>query len=126
MERHRVTGEANGISWDLRQRAQRQHADGLQELVARGELDGAPIGRGTILLQADVQGIYSAFSDGPLGAAAFLAQCARIFTLRVPVDLAGFPCLDDGPFYRGEGRLVNLPHWQCRDLDELGAWFRQD
>jgi hypothetical protein len=93
----------------------------IHELVSRGELDGNPIGKGTILLQADVQGIYSAFSDGPLGAAAFLATCVQnqIF------DLAGFPSTDDGPFYRGEGRLVNVPHWQCRDLDELGAWFMQ-
>jgi hypothetical protein len=97
----------------------------LQELVSRGELDGAPVGQGTILLQADVQGIYSAFSDGPLGTAAFLAPCVRIFTLLLPVDLAGCPCADDGPFYRGEGRIVNVPYWQCRDLDELGLWFMQ-
>lgn len=97
----------------------------LRELVSRGELDGDPVGQATILLQADVQGIYSAFSNGPLGAAAFLAPCVRIFTLRVPVDLAGAPCADGGPFYRGEGRLVNGPHWQCRHLDELGVWFMQ-
>jgi len=97
----------------------------LRELVSSGQLDGDPIGRENILLQADVHGIYSSLSGGPLGAAAFFAPCVRIFTLRVPVDLAGFPCADDGPFYRGEGRLVNVPHWECRDVDELCAWFRQ-
>lgn len=97
----------------------------LRELVSRGQLDGDPTGRENILLQAEVQGIYSSLSGGPLGAAAFGAPCVRIYTLRVPVDLAGLPCADDGPFFRGEGRLVNLPHWQCRDVEELCAWFRQ-
>ena len=97
----------------------------LNELVWRGELDGDPVARESVLLQADVPGIYSAFSDGPLGTAAFSTPCVRIYTLRVPVDLAGVPCADDGPFYRGEGRVDNLPHWQFKDLEELGVWFKQ-
>ena len=28
-------------------------------------------------------------------------------------------------FYRGEGRLKNLPHWSCRYFDELIAWFKE-
>jgi hypothetical protein len=99
--------------------------DALQELVRRGELDGDPVVRERTLLQADDEAIYSAFSDGPLETAAFLAPCVRIFTLRVPVDLAGVPCMDDGPFYRGEGRLINMPHWVCRDVGELGSRFMQ-
>jgi hypothetical protein len=97
----------------------------LHELLQRGELNGDPVARGTTLLQADVQGIYSAFTDGPLRQAAFLASCVRIFTLQVPVDMAGVVSVDEAPFYRGEGRLANAPLWQCQNVDELSAWFMQ-
>jgi hypothetical protein len=97
----------------------------LSDLVARGNLDGDHVAQATILLQAEVGNIYSAFSDGPLGTAAFLTTCIRIFTLRLLVDLTGVSCVNDMQFYRGEGRLENLPHWRCRDMNELTAWFKK-
>ena len=95
----------------------------LHRMVREGEIQGNPVGLESILLQADVHGIYSSFADGPLKESAFVVRCVRIYTLKVPIDLAGVPCADDGPFYRGEGRLVNLPHWRCESVDELGLWF---
>lgn len=97
----------------------------LNDLVARGDLGGDPVARATIRLQAEVGNIYSAFSDGPLGTAVFPATCIRVYTLRLLVDLKGVSCANDVQFYRGEGRLENLPHWRCRDMNELTAWFKK-
>ena len=97
----------------------------LDELLRRGDLGGDPILPDSTALQADVEGIYSAFANGSLSQKAFLAPCIRIF----PQGLFGFypgsPSFVDAVFYRGEGRLVNGTQWDCRNLKELAALFME-
>ena len=63
----------------------------LKELLAQGGLDGNRVAETAPLLQTPVGGVYSAFTDGPLGTSAFVAPCITIFTLRAQVDLSGVP-----------------------------------
>lgn len=97
----------------------------LEELVRRGELDGDPVLPDTVGIMPDVEGIYSAFADGPLSQEVLLTPCVRIFPQEFFGFFAGAPCAEDAVFYRGEGRLVNEPHWNCRSFEELAAMFME-
>jgi len=97
----------------------------LEELLRRGELGGDPILPDTVGLQPDVEGIYSAFADGPLSKKLFLASCTHIFPQEFFGSFTGSPNAGNAVFYRGEGRIKNEPYWNCGNLSELAALFME-
>ncbi len=97
----------------------------LEELLRHGALGGDPVLPDSVGLQSDVEGIYSAFTDGPLSLKLFPAQCIRIFPQEFFGFFAGSPISGDAVLYRGEGRLVNKPHWNCQNLKELAELFME-
>ena len=97
----------------------------LEALLKRGYLGSDPVLPDVVGLMPDVEGIYSAFTEGPLSKKLLLAPCIRIYPHELLGSFAGVMDPRDTLFYRGEGRLVNEPHWRCRDYEELADLFME-
>jgi hypothetical protein len=97
----------------------------LEALVKRGQLGGDPILPDVVGLMPSVGGLYSAFAEEALSPELFLASCIRIYPQELLGFFAGAASARDAVFYRGEGRLVNEPHWRCRNLEELADLFME-
>lgn len=96
----------------------------LRQLAEAGELDGDPITLSEMPLQkrGNPAAVYSALVEDMITDRAFISvPLIVIHTRKVQVDLDGRAYEGAGPLYRGEGRLECLPHWQCRDVDELAT-----
>lgn len=99
-------------------------AHSLRELVERGALDGDPVTLSRLPLQkqGNPSPVWSAFSEQAITSSAFLSMpVAVVHTRKAEVDVSGRQYAGSEPLYRGEGRLVCPPHWNCPDLDALAA-----
>ncbi|MGH6904811.1 MAG: hypothetical protein ACREIR_18955, partial [Geminicoccaceae bacterium] len=99
-------------------------ASALRELIERGSLDGHPVtvNRVPLQKQGNPSPVHSAFSEEAITDSAFISvPVAIIHTRKAAMDLSGREYAGSAPLYRGEGRLVCPPHWDCADLDALAA-----
>jgi len=97
----------------------------LERLAQQGGFGKYAVQRGEPLLQGTVEGLYSAFSKGALTGSAFFAPCIMIAPL-VLIEWSGMASQSAKPLYRGEGRLKVDGVWDCKDYQELSAYFRKN
>ena len=96
----------------------------LHELVEHGVLDGDPVTLSRVPLQkqGNPSSLRSALSRDPITDRAFVSEpSVLVHTRKTAVELSGRKYEGSAPLYRGEGRLVCRPHWDCADLAELAA-----
>jgi hypothetical protein len=99
-------------------------AGALRQLVERASLEGDPVTVNALPLQkqGNTAPIASAFSNDEISGAAFISVPSIIVhTRRAEIDVGGVLFDDARPLYRGEGRLVCPPWWDCTTLDDLAA-----
>lgn len=98
--------------------------EALRRLVERGALDGDPVTLNALPLQkqGNPSPVPTAFSDDEITDAAFVSvPSVIVHTRKALVDVAGREFTGTGALYRGEGRLVCPPSWDCTDLGELAT-----
>lgn len=96
----------------------------LRQLVERASLEGDPVTVNALPLQkqGNTDPIASAFSNDEISGAAFISVPSIIVhTRRAEIDVGGVLFEDQRPLYRGEGRLVCPPWWNCTGPDDLAA-----